>query len=152
MEDIIIWIVILAIGAGVEFLKKKKAESKGDEDLQKATEHKRQQPRPAPFRASGGQQTFRARAAAPAPAMHAAARPAEASVHAKPAPAGLHSSYRPLAITEEMDMDMTADTSAYGPLMHDSPAPASSGDRERDAHYARWRQAILDTQILERKF
>ena len=45
-----------------------------------------------------------------------------------------------------------ADTSADGPLMHDSPAPASSGDRERDAHYARWRQAILDTQILERKF
>lgn len=150
MEDIIIWIVILAIGAGVEFLKKKKAESKGDEDIQKATERKRQQPRPAPFRASGGQQTFRARAAAPAPAMHAAARTAEASVHAKPAPAGLHSSYRPLAITEVMDM--TAATSADGPLMHDSPAPASSGDRERDAHYARWRQAILDTQILERKF
>ncbi len=51
-----------------------------------------------------------------------------------------------------------------GHHLHDSEAeafkPESSperpvpglNDKEREAHFARWRQAVIDTQILERKF
>lgn len=46
------------------------------------------------------------------------------------------------------------------PTVEDSPVPrlqemsesAEAGAEERAAHFARWRQAVIDTQILERKF
>ena len=137
MEDIIIWIVFIAIGALWEFISKKKSDSR-----------------------SG------ARSAAPAQAIPEAA--ARLSVQTPPRPVSPHITerpkpeYRPMSVVDAepiSEVEILSDTPlADTPLTLDTDAPAGVAARpdavqlDREAHFRRWRQAIIDTQVLERKF
>ncbi|WP_285823323.1 hypothetical protein [Duncaniella freteri] len=144
MEDIIIWIVIIAVGMAIEFLKKKKAE--GDEDIQ-VTERKRQPrpaSRPAPYRAPSVDNNDVTDNGTPRHPIHPKPAPAQSGNQAQPVRHNpFRSSYQPIAMSENMEAEISVEQPA---------ATTAPSDEERDAHYARWRQAILDTQILERKF
>ncbi len=144
MEDIIIWIVIIAVGMAIEFLKKKKAE--GDEDIQ-VTERKRQPrpaSRPAPYRAPSVDNNDVKDNGTTRHPIHPKPAPAQSGNQAQPVRHNpFRSSYQPIAMSENMEEEISVEQPA---------ATTAPSDEESDAHYARWRQAILDTQILERKF
>lgn len=182
MEDIIIWIVIVAIGATVEYLKKKRGSDSTSASMtseSSANNRNRHQsasraPRtaPAPFipepyvpeparSESWGEPLF-----SPSPAKQSATAP-KAKAAGKPAAASGKST---TASGKSTPKSKTAPTHGYQPLAI-SPDPKDEGpsmpsaqaadeNRLRDeaeqarlkAHYDRWRQAILDTQVLERKF
>lgn len=146
MEKIIIYIVIMVVVFLFEQIKKmsKKAAS-------------------TPARKPGPRRQARNDSTSPRPARPAPPRPAPAGASALAAASVATSHYKPLEISyieetaEEGGSALTVDTPIDNEGNGDSPsaqtsAPAAAEDAARAAHYARWRQAILDTQVLERKF
>lgn len=141
MESIIIWIVIIVAGYVFEQLKKRAEQKKAEEEALNRHRHNatRGIPRPAP---ASVQEMRRPH---PAPAQVQTMTPSTTIKTAKPQ----QPAYKPLDIPEtEMEMEIVELTDE---METTSSTPAHS-DRSTEAHYARWRQAILDTQVLERKF
>lgn len=142
METIIIWIVIVAVGAVFEWVKKKSASQEGGQSRPGSIS------RPAPCNTTWSVPTTDVdMTSKPQPQPQPQPRQTKA---AKPAPAPAHA-YQPLANLSQND-----DTPLQVEVLDDSDETAPvSPTREHDlrtAHYDRWRKAILDTQILERKF
>lgn len=144
MESIIIWIVIIVAGYVFEQLKKRAEQKKAEEETLNRHHHNahnatRGVPRPAP---ASAQEMRRPR---PAPAQVQTMTPSTTVKTAKPQ----QPAYKPLDIPEtEMDMEIVELTDE----METASSTPAHADRSTEAHYARWRQAILDTQVLERKF
>lgn len=136
MEDIIIWIVFIAIGALWEFVGKKKSDSRS-----------------------------RAGAAAPAPmTIDPDSRPSspKSSQSASHRPEKPKPAYRPMTQADAepvSEVEILSDTPLLDtPLTSDIDTPPyntgqpDAARHDREAHFRRWRQAIIDTQVLERKF
>ncbi len=140
METIILWIVIIAVGAVWERIKKKADK----DDL-------RQPPGTSPLPAPCDAPWARPETAAPAKAS----RPAQqrtSPASPKPKPAPLPHAYKPIQNTAS-DTVMEIETLDDDNNTITAESKMSAQDIEaRKAHYDRWRKAILDTQILERKF
>ncbi len=127
MEKLLLWIVLI-IGAIIyeqikERIKKKPSATAG--------------------------QTRKTVAARPRVARPTPPRPDAAIRHEAQPHAGRHT---PLVIPEQADTteDTTMDESATAST---ATRPTYEEEQQaREAHYARWRQAIIDTQIIERKF
>lgn len=139
MEDIIIWIVIVALYSAYEFLKKKSAKHdaadsrvSNKEPLAPSSRPKRPQPARIVLPSSGG-------CGRPAPFVMNSGGDAVATTVYSP------------AINEDEGQSI---------LMRDNDEPDAEAKalsevlstEALESHYARWRQAIIDTQILERKF
>lgn len=140
METIILWIVIIAVGAVWERIKKK-----ADKDEQWRPPGT--SPLPAPCDAPWAQPHTKATAKPQRQAQSGTAAAAP-----KPKQASLPHAYKPIKDTtpdnvmEIETLDEDNGTITAGSKMTDQDI------RARQAHYDRWRKAILDTQILERKF
>lgn len=144
METIIIWIVIVAVGAVYERIKKKAAQSDSEQRPPARTS------RPAPCNASWGTDRSMQHPASmqPEPRKPKAPKPAPA---ASVIPAPAHT-YQPLTNLPTNDTPMQIEELDDS---QETPRVATMSQQElaeRQAHYDRWRKAILDTQILERKF
>lgn len=142
METIILWIVIIAVGAVWERIKKKA--DKDDQWQPPGTS-----PLPAPCDAPWAhpELTTPAKASRPAPQRTA---PTPASEKPKPAP--LPHAYKPIQNTaSDTVMEIETLDDDNNPITAESKMSAQDLEA-RQAHYDRWRKAILDTQILERKF
>ena len=139
METIIIWIVFIAIGALWEFVSKKKGDSRSRSVSDSATPGNRNAaprvsaPRPAPFTPSAGH--------------HHPQRPKTV--------------YQPMSVGNEQtvsEVEVLTDTPLPDSISDDNilPPPSENGSTgtlsDREEHFRRWRQAIIDTQVLERKF
>jgi len=133
--------VIVAVGAAFEWVKKKSASQEGGQSRPGSIS------RPAPCNTTWTvPTTYVDTASKPQPQPQPQPRQSKA---AKPAPAPANV-YNPLTNLPQNDTPLQVE------VLDDSDeiAPVSS-TREHDlrtAHYDRWRKAILDTQILERKF
>ena len=138
METIIIWIVFIAIGALWEFVSKKKGDSRSRAVSGSTTPGNRNAaprvsaPRPAPFTPSAG---------------HHPQRPKTV--------------YQPMSVGNEQtvsEVEVLTDTPLPDSISDDNilPPPSENGSTgtlsDREEHFRRWRQAIIDTQVLERKF
>lgn len=144
MEDIIIWIVLIAIGALWEFVGKKKGESRSR--THSGT------PAPAPFKPV-------AQSSSPAPAKPVAqsTSPAKSSHFSQEKSRPV---YKPMRVENDQELatvEILSDTPLTDtPLSIDTDTPtfsdAAQTASDREAHFRRWRQAIIDTQVLERKF
>lgn len=145
MEDIIIWIVIVGIAAAVEYLKKKRGSdgtSAGKTSISSPAKPRQRTGAAAP-----------ARRAVPAPFIPEPDMPATVTTTPSPAPAS-----RPSRAVAYQPLTASPDPMEEGPSMPETPAAVRN--RQHDdteqarlkAHYDRWRQAIIDTQVLERKF
>lgn len=156
MESIIIWIVIIVAGYVFEQLKKRAEQKKAEEEALDRHSHMAKSRSNAP--ASHPRETDRP-IHRPAPAM--VAKPAP--FREKPQPAKQHST-SPLpnrsatTVQAYKPLDIPADEAPMEVIEHieeperQTHASSQNADRSLSAHYARWRQAILDTQVLERKF
>ena len=133
METIIIWIVIVAVGAAFEWVKKKSASHEGGQSLPGSIS------RPTPCNEPWSVPEP-SKAATPQPQRPKAARPAPAPANVYKPPTNLPQNDTQLQVEVLDDSDGVA------------PAPSARELDSRTAHYDRWRKAILDTQILERKF
>lgn len=145
METIIIWIVIIAVGAAFEWVKKKSAPS--DNEPHPTARISRPAPCDADWSTINPSQPTVSRQ--PEPRKPQIPKPA--SVANTVTPTSLHA-YKPLTNLPANDTPIQVEE------LDDSREPQQSAKMtqqelvERQAHYDRWRKAILDTQILERKF
>lgn len=144
METIIIWIVIATIGAAYDRFKKKSSASDGEQRPPARTS------RPAPCNAlwSTDRNTQHPASMQPEPQKPKVPKPAPAT-SVIPAPAH---TYQPLTNLPTNDTPMQIEELDDS---QETPQAATMSQQElaeRQAHYDHWRKAILDTQILERKF
>ena len=144
METIIIWIVIVAVGAAYEWVKKKAAPSESEQHPPARTS------RPAPCNAPWS--TDRAMQQ-PARMQHEPRKPKpqKPAPAASAIPAPAHS-YQPLTNLPANDTPMQVEELDNNQETPQNSKVSQQELAERQAHYDRWRKAILDTQILERKF
>lgn len=140
METIILWIVIIAVGAVWERIKKKT--DKDEQWRPPGTS-----PLPDPCDAPWAHPHTKATAT---PQRQAQSDTAAATP--KPKPASLPHTYKPIKDTTP-DTVMEIETLDDDNNMITAESKMTAQDiKSRQAHYDRWRKAILDTQILERKF
>lgn len=135
MEGIIIWIVFIAIGALWEFVGKKKSDSRS----------RSQSAAPAPARLESAPRSSTAVKTESAPRKAERPKPAYKPMHLVDA--------EPVAAVEIITDTPLPDIDT--PSVTDTPAISaeqSAAQSDREAHFRRWRQAIIDTQVLERKF
>lgn len=144
MESIIIWIVIIVAGYVFEQIKKRAERKKAEEEALNRHNPIASSPShtPAPYIQEVNRALHR-----PAPTM--AAKPAPFREKAQ-------QPIRQDTATPVHDIS-SSPTKAYKPLdiaVNETPMEIAEhpDDQSRTAHYDRWRQAILDTQILEKKF
>lgn len=148
MEKIIIWIVLIVGAAVYEFIKKKYIARDSDTNVATENSHAPNRgrtrnvtpPRPAMADTGTGADT----GLVPAGQAERASRPMP------PRPAR-ESRYRQLPPEGECsipDHHLHEDDEEQ----RQATMTGTAEEKARAAHYARWRQAILDTQILERKF
>ena len=161
MKDIIIWIVFIAVGALWEFVGRKKGSSASDTpsaSVGRAADRPAPASRssvPAPYSGTSRPAPHNS-SSRPAP-YSGTSRPAPYTATPRPAPA-----YTPLPDSAKdmplQQVEVLPDTPLTEPIpLQDTPmSPDATVDdatrREREAHFRRWRQAIIDTQVLERKF
>lgn len=145
METIIIWIVIVAVGAAYEWVKKKAAPSESEQRPPARTS------RPAPCNASWSTDRTTQHPARRQPEQRKkqAPKPPAPATSAIPAPAH---TYQPLTNLPTDDTPMQVEELDNNQETPQTSKVSQQELAERQAHYDRWRKAILDTQILERKF
>ncbi len=148
MEKIIIWVVLMVGAVLYEQIKKYLAE-KG-----KHSDEEKPKPRPRPVR-----QQLRPVINRPAPPPPPAVTTDD---NGQPSsrfetPLARAARLRPLpaegecALSEHHLHSEDTDDAPAGPAV-DIAAATEEERKAREAHFARWRRAIVDTQILERKF
>lgn len=146
MEKIIIWVVLMVGALLYEQIKKRMREKREQDpsDLPPHNGDKHQRIRHAPpvildFEKEGKEER---------PVVEVRRRfetPISRASRLKPVPVEGECALTEHHLHPESD-DLTADTPS------ETIAAAETEDASRAAHFDRWRQAIIDTQILERKF
>lgn len=143
MESIIIWIVIIAIGFVYDWAKKK----------HESSEEVRHKPdvssRPAPCNASWAKHT---------PLHYTATdngtpqQSSQTKERKGTSASAISHSYTPIANIVENDCTLQVEELEGNLEMNISNTPSQQDNVAYHEHYNRWRKAIIDTQILERKF
>ncbi len=136
--------MIVAVGAAYEWVKKKAAPSDGEQHPPARTS------RPAPCNApwSADRTTQQPASRHPEPRKTKTSKPAP-TTSAIPAPAH---TYQPLTNLPANDTPMQIEELDNNQETPQTSKVSQQELAERQSHYDRWRKAILDTQILERKF
>ncbi|MCI8999287.1 MAG: hypothetical protein HFJ95_09920 [Muribaculaceae bacterium] len=137
MEKIIIYVLIIAIGVLFDFIKKRARKTASSTSVNKS---------PTPQLQDSFQQFFALQDTPTERKSQSAKRPEPVQKQER----------KPVAKHQPSKPFLPGETEIALPAISDEPESIKVKERETPpevaAHYARWRQAILDAEILQRKF